>query len=101
MNSSVLGFVAAPWRGAYVATKFALEGITDTLRLELAGSGIDVALIEPGPIATRFRQNAVPHFEAHIDWRASPHARRLRGQADPPALRARRARTASSCRPPR
>ena len=74
MNASVLGFVAAPWRGAYVATKFALEGITDTLRLELAGSGVHVALIEPGPIGTRLRQNAVPHFEAHIDWRASPHA---------------------------
>lgn len=73
MNSSVLGFVAAPWRGAYVATKFALEGLTDTLRLELAGSGIAVSLIEPGPIGTRFRANAVRQFETHIDWRASPH----------------------------
>ncbi len=71
MNSSVLGVVAAPWRGAYVATKFALEGLTDTLRLELAGTGIDVCLIEPGPIATAFRRNAIAHFEAHIDWRAS------------------------------
>ena len=50
MISSVLGLVAAPWRGAYVASKFALEGITDTLRLELAGSGIAVVLVEPGPI---------------------------------------------------
>lgn len=73
MNSSVLGLVAARWRGAYVATKFALEGLTDTLRLELRGTGIGVILIEPGPIATRFRQNAIPHFERHIDWRASPH----------------------------
>jgi NAD(P)-dependent dehydrogenase (short-subunit alcohol dehydrogenase family) len=73
MNSSVLGYVAAPWRGAYVATKFALEGITDALRLELAGSGIHVALIEPGPIATHLRLKAVPHFEEHIDWRGSPH----------------------------
>jgi NAD(P)-dependent dehydrogenase (short-subunit alcohol dehydrogenase family) len=73
MISSVLGLVAAPWRGAYVATKFALEGVTDALRLELAGSGIAVSLIEPGPIATRFRLNAIPHFEAHVDWRASPH----------------------------
>ncbi len=73
MNSSVLGFVTAPWRGAYVATKFALEGISDTLRLELHGSGVHVVLIEPGPIGTAFRQNAIPHFEAHIDWRASPH----------------------------
>ncbi|WP_299129850.1 SDR family NAD(P)-dependent oxidoreductase [uncultured Amaricoccus sp.] len=74
MNSSVLGVVAAPWRGAYVATKFALEGLTDTLRLELAGSGVEICLIEPGPIATAFRRNAIPHFEAHIDWRASPRA---------------------------
>jgi NAD(P)-dependent dehydrogenase (short-subunit alcohol dehydrogenase family) len=73
MVSSVLGVVAAPWRGAYVATKFALEGITDALRLELAGSGIAVVLVEPGPIATRFRRNAIPHFERHVDWRASPH----------------------------
>jgi len=71
--SSVLGLVAAPWRGAYVATKFALEGITDALRLELAGSGISVALVEPGPIGTAFRRNAIPHFERHIDWQASPH----------------------------
>lgn len=73
MNSSVLGFVTAPWRGAYVATKFALEGITDTLRLELHGSGVHVVLIEPGPIGTAFRRNAIPHFERHVDWRASPH----------------------------
>lgn len=74
MNSSVLGLVAAPWRGAYVASKFALEGLTDTLRLELRGSGIHVSLIEPGPIATPFRAKSIPRFERHIDWRASPHA---------------------------
>jgi NAD(P)-dependent dehydrogenase (short-subunit alcohol dehydrogenase family) len=72
-TSSVLGLVAAPWRGAYVATKFALEGLADTLRLELAGSGIAVVLIEPGPIATPFRQKSIPHFERHVDWEASPH----------------------------
>ncbi|HET9067433.1 MAG TPA: SDR family NAD(P)-dependent oxidoreductase [Amaricoccus sp.] len=73
MVSSVLGLVAAPWRGAYVATKFALEGATDALRLELAGSGIAVVLVEPGPIATPFRRNSIPHFERHVDWRSSPH----------------------------
>ncbi len=73
MNSSVLGFAALPWRGAYIATKFALEGITDTLRLELRGTGVAVVLIEPGPIATPFRAKAVPRFERWIDWRASPH----------------------------
>ncbi|MBC2836927.1 SDR family oxidoreductase [Paragemmobacter straminiformis] len=69
--SSVLGIVGAAWRGAYVATKFGLEGLTDVLRMELAGTGIAVALIEPGPIGTKFRQNAIPHFEKWIDWEAS------------------------------
>ncbi|MES2333197.1 MAG: SDR family oxidoreductase [Pseudomonadota bacterium] len=69
--SSVLGLVGMTWRGAYVATKFALEGLTDVLRIEMAGTGIDVILIEPGPIATRIRQNAVPHFERWIDWERS------------------------------
>jgi NAD(P)-dependent dehydrogenase (short-subunit alcohol dehydrogenase family) len=73
MNSSVLGFAALPWRGAYVATKFALEGITDALRLELRGTGVVVVLIEPGPIATPFRSKSIPHFERWIDWRASSH----------------------------
>lgn len=73
MNSSVLGLAALPYRGAYVAAKFALEGLTDTLRLELAGSGIHVSLIEPGPIATRFRENALPHFRRHIDVERSVH----------------------------
>ena len=76
MNSSVLGLMAAPWRAAYTATKFALEGFTDTLRIELRGSGVHVALIEPGPIDTPFRRKAIPHFERWIDWRASPHAAR-------------------------
>lgn len=73
-NSSVLGFVGYPWRGAYVATKFALEGLTDTLRIEMRDTAIDVILIEPGPITSKIRQNAVPHFERWIDWRASPRA---------------------------
>lgn len=73
MNSSVLGLAALPYRGAYVAAKFALEGLTDTLRLELAGSGIAVSLIEPGPIATRFRENALDHFRRHIDVATSVH----------------------------
>ncbi|SCZ70522.1 SDR family NAD(P)-dependent oxidoreductase [Epibacterium ulvae] len=70
-NSSILGFVAFPWRGAYVSTKFALEGLTDTLRLELAGTGIHVALIEPGPVTSKIRENSIPHFERHIDWKNS------------------------------
>lgn len=61
--SSVLGMVAAPYRGAYNATKFALEGLTDTLRLELGELGVRAILIEPGPISTPFRRNARPPFE--------------------------------------
>jgi NAD(P)-dependent dehydrogenase (short-subunit alcohol dehydrogenase family) len=71
--SSVLGLVAMRYRGAYVASKFALEGMADTLRLELAGSGIEVALVEPGPISTRFRANALAAFRAGIDVEASAH----------------------------
>lgn len=70
-NSSVLGFAAAPWRGAYNATKFALEGLTDTLRMEMRGTGIEAILIEPGPITSRFRANARAQFERWIDWEAS------------------------------
>jgi NAD(P)-dependent dehydrogenase (short-subunit alcohol dehydrogenase family) len=69
--SSILGFVAFRWRGAYVATKYALEGLSDTLRLELYGTGIHVVLIEPGPITSHLRQNAIPFFERYIDWRNS------------------------------
>ncbi|MDJ0859386.1 MAG: SDR family NAD(P)-dependent oxidoreductase [Dinoroseobacter sp.] len=70
--SSVLGFVTLRWRASYVATKYALEALTDTLRLEMDGTGIDVVLLEPGPITTLIRQNSIPHFERWIDWKASP-----------------------------
>lgn len=73
-NSSLLGYVALRYRGAYNASKFALEGLTDTLRLELAGSGIHVALIEPGPIESRFRQNALQAFLRHNTVSGSIHA---------------------------
>lgn len=70
--SSVLGFVTAPWRGAYVASKFALEGLTDTLRIEMQGTGIECILINPGPITSDIRVNSIPHFERFIDWENSP-----------------------------
>jgi NAD(P)-dependent dehydrogenase (short-subunit alcohol dehydrogenase family) len=73
MNSSLLGLAGFPFRGAYVASKFALEGLTDTLRLELAGTGIHVSLIEPGPIASKFRENALRQFRRHIDLDRSVH----------------------------
>jgi NAD(P)-dependent dehydrogenase (short-subunit alcohol dehydrogenase family) len=73
-NSSVLGFAALKWRGAYVATKHALEGLTDVLRLEMRDTPIRVILIEPGPVTSRIRQNSIPHFERWIDWQASARA---------------------------
>lgn len=72
-NSSILGFVAMSYRGAYNASKFAIEGLADTLRLELYGSGIEVVLIEPGPIRSAFRQNALAKFLQHIDQEHSAH----------------------------
>ncbi len=71
--SSILGLVPMKWRGAYVASKFALEGLMLAQRMELEGSGIDVSLIEPGPIASRFTYNAASHAEANIDMEASVH----------------------------
>ncbi|MEE4376372.1 MAG: SDR family oxidoreductase [Candidatus Competibacteraceae bacterium] len=72
-NSSVLGLVAMPYRGAYNASKFALEGLTDTLRLELAGTGIHISLIEPGPILSLFRDNAYAAYQRNIDKTSSVH----------------------------
>ena len=72
-NSSVLGLAAMRYRGAYSATKFALEGLSDVLRLELRGSGIHVSLIEPGPIKSRFRENAHMAFRHWVDAGESLH----------------------------
>lgn len=76
--SSVLGMVPMKWRGAYIASKFALEGLTDTLRLEMRDTDIYVSLIEPGPITSEFRRNAVVQFEKWIDWENSPRADQYR-----------------------
>ncbi len=72
-NSSVLGLVALRYRGAYVASKFAIEALADTMRLELRGSGVWISLIEPGPITSRFRANAHEAFKRNIDVDSSPH----------------------------
>ena len=80
--SSVLGLVAAQWRGAYVATKFAMEGLTDVLRIEMRGTGIDIILIEPGPVTSSIREKAIPHFEKWINWEASPRAADYRSLLD-------------------
>lgn len=70
-NSSVLGFAALPFRGAYCSTKFAMEGLTDALRLELHDTNIKIILIEPGPIGTKIRENSIPHFGRWINWKES------------------------------
>lgn len=81
-NSSVLGLVAMPYRGAYNASKFAIEGYTDTLRLELVGSGIQVSLIEPGPIETRFRANALAKTLEFVNVDDSVHKNNYKIQID-------------------
>ncbi|PPK71522.1 short-subunit dehydrogenase [Methylobacter tundripaludum] len=72
-NSSVLGLVAMTYRGAYNASKFALEGLADTLRLELYGAGIHISLIEPGPIMSDFRKNAFALYKKNINPAHSYH----------------------------
>ncbi|MGI9337208.1 MAG: SDR family NAD(P)-dependent oxidoreductase [Gammaproteobacteria bacterium] len=72
-NSSVLGYVALKYRGAYNASKYAIEGLTDTMRLELAGSGIRLILIEPGPVRSRFRENATAQYHKWINRDGSIH----------------------------
>ena len=90
-HSSVLGFIALPWRGAYNATKYALEGLTDTLRHELRGSGIEAVLIQTGPVTSRFRANGRAKFRRWVETEASVHGgvyqaliERLEGDGEPP-----------------
>lgn len=71
--SSVLGFASLAYRGAYNASKHALESLADTLRLELKGTAIHVILIEPGPIATQFRSNAAAAMQGDLDTAGSIH----------------------------
>lgn len=87
---SVMGLVCLAYRGAYCATKFAMEALSDAMRLELRGTDIHVVLIEPGPIRSRFRDNAFAAYQANIDAARSAHRehyrgleRRLAGQAGP------------------
>ena len=75
-NSSVLGFVALPYRGAYNASKFAIEGLSDTLRLELNDTDIHVSLVEPGPVLSHFRANALVAMQKYVDIESSVHRER-------------------------
>lgn len=90
-NSSVLGFISMSYRGAYNSSKYAIEGLCDTLRLELRGSGVDAILIEPGPIKSDFRKNALMKFNDNIDVKNSVHVKiyektleRLQSEGDAP-----------------
>ncbi|AYD02714.1 SDR family oxidoreductase [Neorhizobium sp. NCHU2750] len=78
--SSILGLIPYRYRGAYTASKYALEGLTLTLRMELAGSGIEVSLIEPGPIESRFTANSLAKINQHIDLEGSVHAKEYKRQ---------------------
>jgi short-subunit dehydrogenase len=71
--SSVLGFVAMPFRGSYNASKFAIEGLVNTLRLELVNTNVQLSLIRPGPIESDFRINAYKAFSKHIDKKNSDY----------------------------
>lgn len=82
-NSSVLGFLALKYRGAYNSTKFAMEGLTDTLRIENIDSPVKIILIEPGPITSSIRQNSIAHFEKWINWENSAHAEAYRNILKP------------------
>jgi len=71
--SSVLGFVALPFRGPYIASKFAVEGLVDTLRLELQHTNIKLSLVQPGPIESDFKKNAYLAFQKHVDFENSDY----------------------------
>ena len=81
-NSSILGFVPFPFRGAYTASKYALEGLSDTLRLELHGSGVYVSLIEPGPIESKFRENSFNKWQQTLAGKPSVHKEAYRSQEE-------------------
>ena len=74
MHSSVVGYTALRWRAAYVATKHAIEGLTNTMRLELRGTGVDVSILNTGPVTSGFRENSVKLFDSWIAADASRHS---------------------------
>ena len=73
--SSALGLASLPYRGVYSASKFAIEALSDAMRVELRGSGIYASLIEPGPIESKFREHAIEHMHGYLDFEHSPHSR--------------------------
>jgi NAD(P)-dependent dehydrogenase (short-subunit alcohol dehydrogenase family) len=71
-HGSVLGLVTMPWRMAYNTTKFAIEGMTDTLRIEMRDTPIHVITLNTGPVTSKIRVNSIPHFEKWVNWQRSP-----------------------------
>jgi NAD(P)-dependent dehydrogenase (short-subunit alcohol dehydrogenase family) len=80
--SSVLGLMPARFRGAYCASKYAVEGLMLCLRQELQGSGIHVSLIEPGPVASDIHRNGTAWFLKHVDYAGSVHKSGYRAQLE-------------------
>lgn len=78
INSSILGFISMRYRGSYISSKFALEGLFRTLRLELKNTPIKVSIIQPGPVTSKFRENAYINFLSHINPETSAHAEQYR-----------------------
>ena len=76
--SSVLALTGLAFRGAYVASKYALEGLTDTMRIEMHGSNISISMIQPGPITSQFRENARLNFIATVDTEKSVYSERYK-----------------------
>lgn len=72
-HSSVLGLISLRFRGAYNASKYAIEGLCDTLRLELMGTDIYVSTINTGPVRSDFRKNAIIKFKENVEYSGSHH----------------------------
>lgn len=72
--SSVLGKIVIPFYGSYCASKFAMEALSDAMRVELWNTGIGVILVEPGPIVSKFRKNAAARAQTSLDLNSATHA---------------------------
>lgn len=70
-HSSVLGIISLKFRGAYNASKYAIEGLADTMRQEVLDSDIFISTINTGPVTSKFRENALKKFNENIDIESS------------------------------
>ena len=66
-HSSVLGIISLKFRGAYNASKYAIEGLADTMRQELLDTNIFISSINTGPVTSKFRANALIKFNKNVD----------------------------------